>query len=116
YRDEHGDLVGVEAVIDKDHASSLLAASVKADLLLISTEVEKVALNFKKENQQWLEKVTLAEAKQYLADGHFLKGSMEPNGQAVINFLDQGGGHAIITNPPNMAQALSGETGTHFTA
>lgn len=114
YRDEKGDLVGVEAVIDKDHASSLLAASIKADLLLISTEVERVALNFKKENEKWLDKVTLAEAKQYLTEGHFLKGSMEPKVQAVANFLEKGGKHAIITNPPNMARALKGETGTHF--
>ena len=113
-RDDNGDLIGVEAVIDKDHASSLLAASIKADLFLISTEVEKVALNFKKPDQRWLEKVTLAEAKQYLADGYFLKGSMEPKVQAVINFLEKGGTNAIITNPPNMARALSGETGTHF--
>ncbi len=113
-RDDQGDLIGVEAVIDKDHASSLLAASIHADLFLISTEVEKVALNFKKPDQRWLDKITLAEAKQYLAEGHFLKGSMEPKIQAVINFLENGGQKAIITNPSNMARALKGETGTHF--
>jgi carbamate kinase len=110
-----GDYVGVAAVIDKDYASSLLARLIQADLLLISTAIEKVALNFGKPNQQWVDKMTLAEAKKYLADGtHFAKGSMAPKIQAILWFLEAGGKHAIITNPKNIGRALRGETGTHI--
>ena len=112
-RDETGELVGVAAVIDKDYASSLLARELHADLLLISTAVEKVAINFGKPNQQWLDKMTLAEAKKYLAEGiHFAKGSMAPKIQAIIWFLEAGGKKALITNPENIGRALKGETGT----
>ncbi len=112
-----GEYRGTAAVIDKDFASSLLAREVKADLFLIATAVEKVAINFGKPNQQWLDKLTLAEAKQYLAEGtHFAKGSMAPKMQAIIWFLEAGGKHAIITNPENLGRALRGETGTHITA
>jgi carbamate kinase len=111
----NGDYIGVAAVIDKDYASSLLAQSVKAELFLISTAVEKVAINFGKPNQQWLDKMTLAEAKQYLAEGkHFAKGSMAPKIQAIVWYLENGGKHAIITNPENIGRALKGETGTHI--
>jgi carbamate kinase len=104
---------GVAAVIDKDFASSLLAHLIHADLFLISTAVEKVAINFGKPNQQWLDKMTLAEAKQYLAEGtHFAKGSMAPKIQAIIWFLENGGKQALITNPENIGRALKGETGT----
>ena len=110
-----GEYRGTAAVIDKDFASSLLAREVKADLFLIATAVEKVALNFGKPNQQFIDKMTLAEAKQYLADGtHFAKGSMAPKIQAIIWFLEAGGKHAIITNPENLGRALRGETGTHI--
>lgn len=110
------ELSGVYAVIDKDRASSLLAQKVDADLLLISTAVEKVALNFGKENEQWLDHMTLAEAKQYLAEGiHFAKGSMAPKIEAVVSFLENGGKKALITDPPNIARALRGETGTFIT-
>ncbi len=112
--DEHGDLVGVEAVIDKDFASSLLASSIKADLFLISTAVEKVAIHFNQPNQKWLNRMTLSEAKQYLADGHFLKGSMEPKIRAIIMYLENGGKEALITNPENIERALRGETGTRI--
>jgi carbamate kinase len=112
-----GNYRGIAAVIDKDYASSLLAQSVKADLFLISTAVEKVALNYGKPDQKWLDKMTLAEAKQYLADGkHFAKGSMAPKIQAIIWYLENGGKHAIITNPENIGRALHGETGTHILA
>jgi carbamate kinase len=111
-RDEQGDLTGVEAVIDKDLASALLAASVQADLFLISTEVEQVAINYKKPEQKWLSHMTVAEAKQYMAEGHFLKGSMEPKIQAMLNYFEKGGKKGLITNPENMARALAGETGT----
>jgi carbamate kinase len=110
---EKAELEGVAAVIDKDYASSLLARNLKADLLLISTAVEKVALNYGKPDQKWLDRITLAEAKQYLAEGiHFAKGSMAPKVQAIIWFLEAGGKQAIITNPENIGRALKGETGT----
>jgi len=110
-----GEYRGTAAVIDKDFASSLLAQLIKADLFLISTAVEKVALNFGKPDQQWLDHITLAEAKQYLAEGtHFAKGSMAPKIQAIIWFLESGGQKAIITNPENIGRALKGETGTHI--
>jgi carbamate kinase len=108
-----GEYSGTAAVIDKDFASSLLARLIKADLLLISTAIEKVALNFGKPNQKWIDRMTLAEAKQYLAEGiHFAKGSMAPKIQAIIWFLEAGGKQALITNPENIGRALKGETGT----
>jgi len=113
--DESGDLRGVEAVIDKDFASALLAANIQADLLLISTAVEKVALNYNKPDQRWLDQMTLSEAKEYLAQGHFGKGSMSPKIRAIINFLEAGGKEALITNPENIERALQGETGTRIT-
>jgi carbamate kinase len=113
--DEQGALQGVEAVIDKDYAGSLLARDINADLFLISTAVEKVALNFNKSNQQWLDHLTLDQARQYLAEGHFLKGSMGPKIQAIIWFLEAGGREALITNPENLERALRGETGTRIT-
>jgi carbamate kinase len=111
-QDEGGNLVGVEAVIDKDFGSALLANMINADMFIISTAVEKVALNYNKPNQQWLDCLTLAEAKAYLAEGHFAKGSMGPKIQAIIRFLEAGGKRAIITNPENISRALKGETGT----
>ena len=112
----NGDYIGTAAVIDKDYASSLLARMLKADLLLISTAVEKVAINFGKPDEKWLDKMTLAEAKQYLAEGtHFAKGSMAPKMQAIIWYLEDGGKKAIITNPENIGRALKGETGTIIT-
>jgi carbamate kinase len=111
-----GEYRGTAAVIDKDFASSLLAREINADLFLIATAVEKVAINFGKPNQQWLDKMTLAEAKKYLAEGtHFAKGSMAPKMQAIIWYLEAGGKHAVITNPENIGRALRGETGTHIT-
>jgi carbamate kinase len=108
-----GEYKGVAAVIDKDYASSLLARAIKADLFLISTAVEKVAINFGKPNEKWLDKMTLAEAKQYLAEGiHFAKGSMAPKIQAIIWYLEAGGKQALITSPENIGRALRGETGT----
>ncbi len=108
-----GNYRGVAAVIDKDRASALLAVSLQADLLLISTAVEKVALHFGQPEQRWLDRMTLAEAKQYLAEGvHFAKGSMAPKIEAIIYYLEHGGKQAIITNPENIGRALRGETGT----
>jgi carbamate kinase len=109
----NGEFEGTAAVIDKDFASSLLAQEIGADLFLIATAVEKVAINFGKPDQKWLDKMTLAEAKQYLAEGtHFAKGSMAPKMQAIIWFLENGGKQALITNPENIGRALKGETGT----
>jgi carbamate kinase len=108
-----GNYRGIAAVIDKDYASSLLAQKIKADLFVISTAVEKVALNFGKPDEKWVDKITVAEAKAYLEEGiHFAKGSMAPKMQAVIWFLENGGKQALITNPENIGRALRGETGT----
>ena len=111
-RDENGDLRGVNAVIDKDRGTSLLANGLQADLFVISTAVEKVAINFGKPDEKWLDRMTLAEAKQYMAEGHFAPGSMYPKIEAVISYLEKGGPKALITNPENLARALRGETGT----
>jgi len=114
--EEDGELKGIDAVIDKDYASALLAIDIKADLFLMSTAVEKVALNFGKPNQKLLDRMTLAEAKKYYEEGHFLPGNMGPKIQAIINFLENGGKEALITNPENIERALLGETGTHIVA
>ncbi len=108
-----GQYQGIAAVIDKDYASSLLAREIHADMLLISTAVEKVALNFGKPEQKWIDRITLSEAKKYLAEGtHFARGSMAPKIQAIIWFLEAGGQQALVTNPENIGRALKGETGT----
>lgn len=111
---DQGDLQGVEAVIDKDYASGLLANSIQADLFVISTAVEKVAINYNKPGQQWLDRMTLAEARQHLAEGQFAKGSMGPKIQAVIWYLERGGKEALVTNPENIERALAGQTGTRI--
>ncbi len=113
-RDAAGALSGVEAVIDKDYASALLACRLRADLFLVSTAVERVALNFGKPNQRWLEHMTLAEARRYLAEGQFPAGSMGPKIEAVIHYLEEGGKEAAITNPENIAHALAGSAGTRI--
>ncbi|MBN2471381.1 MAG: carbamate kinase [Anaerolineae bacterium] len=115
YEDEKGNLHGTRAVIDKDRATSLLARNINADLLLISTAVEKVALNFNTPEEKWLDRMTLAEARQYMAEGHFKPGSMLPKIQAIVAFLENGGETALITDPPNIVRALNGETGTWIT-
>jgi carbamate kinase len=113
--DAQGNIEGMEAVIDKDFASALLAHDLNADLFVVSTGVEKVAINYNKPDQRWLEKITLSEAKRYLAEGQFPKGSMGPKIEAIASFLEAGGERsAIITNPPNLGRALSGATGTHI--
>ncbi len=112
--EEDGTLKGVAAVIDKDFASSLLAQSIGADLFLISTAVEKVYLNFNKPNQKAIDKMTVSEAKKYLEEGHFAKGSMEPKIRAIIWYLESGGKEAIITDPEHITAALEGKTGTHI--
>jgi carbamate kinase len=112
--DADGNLVGVAAVIDKDLACSLLASRIDAELLLITTAVEHVSLDFGTPEERPIDRMTLAEAKQYLAEGvHFAEGSMAPKIQAVVGFLERGGGRAIVTDPGNVERALAGETGTH---
>jgi carbamate kinase len=113
--DERGDLKGIAAVIDKDLASAMLASRVGADLLLISTSVEQVALNFGTPEERAVDRFTLPELKQYLDEGtHFMEGSMAPKMRAVVQFLEAGGKEALITNPENLERAMAGETGTRI--
>ncbi len=115
-RDDSGALRGVAAVIDKDLASAFLANTIGAELFVISTGVEKVALNYGKPGQVWLDQLTLEQARRYLDEGvHFARGSMAPKIQAAIRYLEHGGAHAVITNTENIQRALAGETGTHIT-
>jgi len=115
--DENGDLSGVAAVIDKDLACSLLATCIGAELFLVTTSVEQVALDFGTPRQRWIDRMTLSQAKEYLAEGtHFLEGSMAPKIQAVVGFLERGGGRAVITDPDNVERALVGKTGTQIVA
>ena len=115
--DENGDLRGVAAVIDKDFASALLAITIRADVFMITTAVDRVALDWGRPEQRWVDGMTLAEAKAHLAEGtHFASGSMAPKIEACIEFLEHGGGEAVITNPENMERALAGEAGTRIVA
>lgn len=110
---EGGKLVGVDAVIDKDNASSLLAEQLGADYLVILTAVEKVAINFGKENQEWLLDLTVEQAKKYIAEDQFAKGSMLPKIEAAIRFAESGEGrHTLITLLDKAAAGIAGETGT----
>ncbi|MGB4595445.1 MAG: carbamate kinase [Anaerolineaceae bacterium] len=109
---ESGELVGVEAVIDKDFGSAILASMLDADLFLISTAVEKVAINFNKPDQKWLDTMTVAEAKQYITEGQFAKGSMLPKIEAILKYMAKGGKKALITDPEHIKDALDGKTGT----
>lgn len=115
-RGPDGLLHGVPAVIDKDRLASLLAIRLKADTFIISTGVEKVAINYNKPGQQFLDRMTASEARKYLKEGQFPPGSMGPKIESVLNFLDHGGREAIITDPPNLERAIKGETGTRIVA
>jgi carbamate kinase len=108
-------LSGVEAVIDKDHASRLLANEIGADLFLISTDVPQVALYYGTSDQVCMDKMTADEAEEYLRQGHFPPGSMGPKIRAGIDFIRSGGELVIITNPDSLGRALDGETGTRIT-
>ena len=114
-RNEQGELEGVEAVIDKDLGSSLLARNLGADTFIISTAIDAVYLNFGEKNQKPLRRVSLPELKRYLEEGHFKPGSMRPKIEAVIEFLEAGGEKAIITSPENLLKAVKGEEGTTIT-
>ena len=113
-KDDQGQLEGIAAVIDKDRASALLANGLNADLLLISTAVEQVYLNFGKDNQEAILKMDHIEAQRYIAEGHFTPGSMLPKIEACVDFIKNGGKEALITDPANITRALNGETGTRI--
>jgi carbamate kinase len=115
--DEDGNLVGTRAVIDKDRATSLLAQELRVDLFLISTAVPQVGINWRKPNEQLLARMTVDQAREYQAEGHFAPGSMGPKIEAVLSFLDtHPQGKALITDPPNIVRALGGESGTWIEA
>ncbi|HEX9566220.1 MAG TPA: carbamate kinase, partial [Thermoplasmata archaeon] len=107
-----GKLVGVEAVIDKDLAASVLAKAIGWKHLVIATDVPQIALDFGKPNQRFLDRMTIAEAKKHLADGQFPPGSMGPKVEAVVEFLEHGGQHAVITDLEHLASAVAGKAGT----
>ena len=113
--DADGNLTGIAAVIDKDLASARLATRLRAELFVISTAIERVALRFGTPEQEWVDRLTLAEAERYLAEGsHFASGSMAPKIRAATSFVEATGGTAIITDPANVERALAGETGTRI--
>jgi len=113
--DDRGLLHGVAAVIDKDHASALLASVIKADVFIISTAIERVALDWGRPSQRFVDRMTLGEAKAYLAEGtHFAAGSMAPKIEACIDYLERGGGEAVISSPESLELALMGRAGTHI--
>ncbi len=112
--DESGHYKGVEAVIDKDLAGERLAEVVKADTFLILTDVEKAKLNYGQPDEEEVGPITLSQAKGYLAEGHFLAGSMGPKVKACIRFLEWGGKRAIITSLDKAVEALDGKTGTRI--
>ncbi len=110
----NGELEGVEAVIDKDKAASLLARSLNADRLVISTAVPRVCVNFGKPDQKELEQITAAEAEELATEGHFAPGSMLPKIQAVVAFVKATGNEGLITDPDNLSAALTGNAGTRI--
>jgi carbamate kinase len=112
---ENGEVKGVEAVIDKDRASALLASKLGIEHLIISTEVPEVYLNYNKLNQLALRISTVLEAKKHLADRQFTEGSMKPKIEAALDFLTAGGQLVTITNPEHLLQALDGKAGTRIT-
>ena len=113
-RDASGDMVGVDAVVDKDLSSSLLATKLGADLLVISTAVDRVYLGFGGPHQRPLARLSVAEARRYAEEGHFGRGSMLPKIQAAMQFLENGGRRAVITNPENLGRVLDEKFGTHL--
>lgn len=107
-------LYGVEAVIDKDLASAKLGEQIGAQILLIASDVEKVALNFGRIDYKYLDLISTDEARKYMKEGHFPPGSMGPKVQAAINFLESGGERAIITSIEKIKEAIKGNAGTQF--
>ena len=109
-----GQYHGVEAVIDKDRASALLAASLNIPLLVLSTGVERVAIHFRQPNERWVDRMGIDEARHYLEAGEFPMGSMGPKVEAAIHFLERGGKEVLITTPAALERAIVGETGTRI--
>lgn len=109
-----GMLYGVDAVIDKDRASAVMARDIDADLLLILTDVERVAINFGKPDQKWLDEISLEQIKAYYSDGHFPSGSMGPKIEAAISFLENGGETVIISSLEKGFDAIHGRAGTRI--
>ncbi|NIR49479.1 carbamate kinase [candidate division KSB1 bacterium] len=116
YIEENGTYEGVDGVIDKDLAASVLAKEIEADELYILTAVDKVALNYRKPNEIQLDKISVDEARQYMEEGHFPKGSMGPKIQAAINFIEAGGKVVVIGSVEKMKDAIKGKTGTRIEA
>jgi carbamate kinase len=114
YITKKGKIESIDGVVDKDLASYVLADCIKADQLIILTYVEKVALNFNKPNQKWLNQMTVKEAKKHLKEGHFSPGSMEPKIKSAIHFLENGGKRVIITSIDKLPEAMKGKAGTHL--
>jgi carbamate kinase len=115
--DGEGHLRGVAAVIDKDHAAALLARGIGAELFVISTSVDRVALDFGKPSQRWVDALSIEEAKRCLAEGsHFAEGSMAPKVRAAVWFVEHGGERALITSPDALEAALQGRAGTRIGA
>ncbi len=114
YIDGNGNYEGVDAVVDKDFASAVLAHEINSEFLLILTSVDKVAINFGQKNQKYLDKITVSEAKEYLSKRHFPPGSMGPKVEAAIQFIEGGGREVIITSIENAGQALRGSVGTRI--
>jgi carbamate kinase len=112
---EGGEVQGIEAVIDKDRASALLASKLGIEHFIISTEVPEVYINYKKSNQQKLRRIAVAEAEKYFADRQFSEGSMRPKIEAAMDFLKHGGTMVTITDPEHLIAALDGEAGTRMT-
>ncbi len=112
--DSEGELIGVEAVIDKDFASSLLARELKADLLIFPTGVDRVAVRYNRPEQRWLDRMTLAEAEQYCQEGEFPKGSMLPKVRALMEFVSATGNAGVITSLDSLDKALKGQAGTRL--
>jgi carbamate kinase len=113
-RGEDGVLTGVDGVIDKDRVSAILARDIGAEMLLFLTDVERVALHYGTKKQHDLDSMTLDEARRYLAEGHFPAGSMGPKIEAAIEFLEDGGGVAIVTSIEQASQAVLGSAGTRI--
>jgi carbamate kinase len=113
-RNGSGKLEGIDAVIDKDRAGAVLAEEVGANIFLILTDVEHALLNYGKENEKPVKRMTVGEAKRYLKEGHFKAGSMGPKVEAALGFVERGGEHAVITSLDKAVDALDGKTGTHI--
>lgn len=114
YIEDDGTFEGIDGVVDKDLASAVLADEIGADELIILTEVDKVAIHFNTPQQRFLDRMTVSEARGYLAEGHFPKGSMGPKIKAVIDFLERGGRRAIIASLEQAHDALHGRAGTEI--